>query len=82
MARDDLHFRLRIPEALKARIEESAAQNNRSMTAEIVSRLERSYEFAEELEGGLADAVERIEALERHVATLLQHTGLRDYHGN
>lgn len=44
MARDDLHFRLRIPEALKAKIEASALENHRSMTAEIVDRLETSYE--------------------------------------
>lgn len=43
MAREDSHFRLRIPDALKAQIEKSAAENNRSMTAEIISRLEESY---------------------------------------
>lgn len=42
MAREDLHFRLRIPELLKAKIETAAAKNRRSMTAEIVERLERS----------------------------------------
>lgn len=40
MARDDLHFRLRIPDDLKTRIEEAAAAKRRSMTAEIVARLE------------------------------------------
>lgn len=39
MAREDLHFRLRIPEELKQRIEAHAELNHRSMTAEIVSRL-------------------------------------------
>jgi hypothetical protein len=43
MSREDLHFRLRIPEDLKKRIEESAAENRRSMTAEIVERLEESF---------------------------------------
>ncbi|ASY68865.1 Arc family DNA-binding protein [Sinorhizobium fredii] len=43
MAREDLHFRLRIPEGLKDRIEEAAAANNRSMTAEIIDRLETSF---------------------------------------
>lgn len=42
--RDDLHFRLRIPEGLKSRIEEAAADNNRSMTAEIIERLETSFQ--------------------------------------
>ena len=44
MAREDLHFRLRIPEDLKNRVEKSATDNHRSMTAEIVARLQRSFE--------------------------------------
>ncbi|MBB5041874.1 Arc family DNA-binding protein [Shinella fusca] len=43
MARDDLHFRLRIPEDLKRQIEQQAERNARSMTAEIVQRLEESF---------------------------------------
>lgn len=43
MAREDLHFRLRIPEELKKAVEEAADANRRSMTAEIVSRLEQSF---------------------------------------
>lgn len=42
MAREDLHFRLRIPEELKNRIEAIAEANGRSMTAEIIHRLETS----------------------------------------
>ena len=42
MGREDLHFRLRIPEALKSQIEIAAQENRRSMTAEIVARLEQS----------------------------------------
>jgi hypothetical protein len=44
MAREDLHFRLRLPEALKAAVEQAAEENRRSMTAEIVTRLEQSFE--------------------------------------
>lgn len=44
MARDDPHFRLRIPAALKAKIELSAEANNRSINAEIVQRLEHTFE--------------------------------------
>jgi leucyl aminopeptidase (aminopeptidase T) len=43
MAREDLHFRLRIPEGLKKEVEAAAAENRRSMTAEIISRLEQSF---------------------------------------
>ncbi len=49
MSRQDLHFRLRIPEELKARVEKAAAEKNRSMTAEIVARLEQSFR-AEEIQ--------------------------------
>jgi hypothetical protein len=43
MAADDPHFRLRIPAALKARIEEAAHAKKRSINAEIVDRLDRSF---------------------------------------
>lgn len=86
MARDDLHFRLRIPEALKALIEEAARANNRSMTAEMVSRLERSFDLdnkteeliakVAELEGGADDHDRRIDKLESQIADLMDYTGL------
>ncbi|WP_412032828.1 Arc family DNA-binding protein [Nitratireductor aquimarinus] len=44
MAREDPHFRLRIPEDLKEKIAEIAAVNERSMTAEIIERLRDSLE--------------------------------------
>lgn len=50
MARDDLHFRLRIPEDLKLQIESAAKENHRSMTAEIVARLSASFS-ADRIEG-------------------------------
>jgi predicted transcriptional regulator len=43
MSRDDLHFRLRIPEALKRRIELVALSNRRSMTAEIIAALDEAF---------------------------------------
>lgn len=43
MAREDLHFRLRIPEELKRKIEAAAEAHGQSMTAEIVSRLDDSF---------------------------------------
>ncbi|MDX0466705.1 Arc family DNA-binding protein [Sinorhizobium medicae] len=44
MAREDLHFRLRIPEDLKNKIQAEAERNHRSMTAEILARLESKFE--------------------------------------
>jgi len=60
MARDDPHFRLRIPEALKDQVEVSAKANNRSMNAEIISRLERSFD----LDDGLTALTDRLQELE------------------
>lgn len=42
MSREDPHFRLRIPAALKAEITRAAEDNARSITAEIVARLSQS----------------------------------------
>jgi hypothetical protein len=47
MTRDDPHFRLRIPETIKSRIEAEAAKNNRSATAEINQRLAQSLDQGE-----------------------------------
>lgn len=44
MAREDLHFRLRIPEYLKEQVEKAAAESGQSMTAEIVRRLHLSFD--------------------------------------
>ena len=85
MAREDLHFRLRIPETLKERIEQSALENNRSVTAEIVSRLERSFSVVPEWENAIEnmhDAISRIEALEALVIDIQAQAGQLDYEGN
>lgn len=47
MSREDQHFRLRLPAEIRARLEESAAEHRRSITAEILDRLERSYQPAD-----------------------------------
>ncbi len=60
MTRQDPHFRLRIPEALKDQIETAARTNARSITAEIVERLERSFALKSESDGGLASEIEDI----------------------
>lgn len=49
MSREDPHFKLRIPAALKQRVETVAAESGRSMTAEINYRIEASFEIVEKL---------------------------------
>lgn len=66
MAREDLHFRLRIPEDLKKRVEAFADLHNRSMTAEIIYRLQTSMD--EETMSRVKDA--EIEQLKSQVAYL------------
>jgi hypothetical protein len=44
MARDDPQVNLRLPAALKERLDEASEQNKRSLTAEVVARLEESFE--------------------------------------
>ena len=60
---------LRIPEALRARIERAANQAGMSMNAEILGRLERSFE-AEDRRGG-PRVVELIEI----IGTMMKRTG-------
>lgn len=85
MARDDLQFRLRIPETLKAQIEKSAAENNRSMTAEIVSRLERSYDIDEnipEINDSIVDLLRRMEKVEERLSDVEFHSGIADHYND
>lgn len=73
MAREDSHFRLRIPEALKAQIEKSAAEANRSMTAEIISRLERSYDIEPEWNKTIDDVEDLLRRVEKIEDALMGH---------
>lgn len=62
MARTDTQMNIRIPEALKGKLEAAAEQGRRSLTAEVVRRLEISFDSAEERD---ADADKIIEAARR-----------------
>lgn len=92
MSTEPLFFRLRLPEDLKAKIESAAAANNRSMNAEVLARLERSFgldETFEELEHRLErletqveenDAAidKRLDRVEANMWRLLEHAGMYD----
>lgn len=82
MSSEPLFFRLRLPEDLKAQIESSAKANGRSMNAEVLSRLERSFDLDDgltELDAGFTDHEKRIDQLEGQVQTLLERAGLMEY---
>ncbi|WP_088694822.1 MULTISPECIES: Arc family DNA-binding protein [unclassified Rhizobium] len=69
MARDDLFFRLRIPEELKRRVFAAARANDRSMTAEINARLEGTFssEDVDPSDTELVDIVADLERLKRRI---------------
>ncbi|WP_376742341.1 Arc family DNA-binding protein [Ensifer canadensis] len=81
MAREDLHFRLRIPEEIKARIEQAASLNERSMTAEIISRLQWTLgpadEEFQELQGKLEESTDQVRELTWKVGFLEKDIALR-----
>lgn len=84
MSREDPPLRIRLPEALKAAVQARAAENRRSMNAEITWRLEWSLEAEKDhqqgqdsvrrlLQAGLPEEVtnaDRIAKLEKRLAEL------------
>lgn len=71
MKRTDPQFKLRIPEELKARIDEAAKESRRSINAEIIARLEQSFPRSASfpLPPKLA---EQIATLDRQVAEIMR----------
>lgn len=85
MAREDPHFRLRVPPGLRERIADEAKRNNRSMNAEIVARLEKSFtespiskearEWVQEMiEVTMKSLVIKANSIERRTRLGLAHT--------
>jgi hypothetical protein len=72
MTRDDPHFRLRVPESLKRQIEISARANSRSLTAEIVHRLEETFGQKHTGSAGVVDEIEDIRSRLEHVLHLIK----------
>ncbi len=73
MARNDPQINIRLPAELKERMELAAKEQNRSTTAEIVSRLEesdRSARVIDALQSELIVVRERLENASRHEKTL------------
>ncbi|MCO6387800.1 Arc family DNA-binding protein [Aliihoeflea sp. 40Bstr573] len=59
MSREDPPLRIRLPAALKSAVQARAAENRRSMNAEIVRRLEWSLEAEQDHQPG-QDSVRRL----------------------
>ncbi|CAN7203756.1 Arc family DNA-binding protein [Rhizobium sp. LjRoot30] len=77
MLTNDYYLRLRIPETMRRQLLKSATLNNRSMTAEILTRLQRSLEPGDRLETaseGLKVMKERLSSLEEQFRLHIEKT--------
>ncbi|PUA17532.1 Arc family DNA-binding protein [Glaciimonas sp. PCH181] len=76
MARNDPQMNLRIPVTLKEQIEDAAAENDRSLTAEVVKRLQQTFTEKNNsplllsAENQLQTLTEQIELLSKRVDAL------------
>lgn len=67
MAKDDPQFNLRIPLELRTKISKAARDNERSVTAEIISRLHSTFLDEEPSEiAAVHEIIERANLLMRH----------------
>lgn len=68
MARNDPQMNLRVPVGLKEKIEKAAFENNRTITAEAISRLEQS--FAQSSQGEISELKQQLERMDQTIKTL------------
>ncbi|WP_206614134.1 Arc family DNA-binding protein [Paenirhodobacter populi] len=65
-----VQFKLNMPSALRERLGEAAEKSGRSLTAEVLARLEKSFENDEEWQlalGRISDIEEKLEYVFAHV---------------
>lgn len=61
---------LRLPDGMRERIRAAAEENNRSMNAEILARLEETFDGSEELWDEVNRIAEAVEAIQRDVSEM------------
>lgn len=76
MAQDYSQVNFRIPTSLKEKIESAALKNNRSITAELVSRLEKSLvnEELPTITQADKDYLTKIQAIEEKLDMIINNT--------
>lgn len=80
MSSGHLHpqYNLRWPEELRQKVAQSAKEHNRSMNADIVARLEQSFEHQENSDiAQLKQQIERMDQTIKTLATTLQSVANR-----
>lgn len=73
MARTDPQINFRLPKQLKDKIEQSAKDNGRSVTQEVIARIEQSYS-AGSTQGELAQLGNAIYELTKEIQSLKKPT--------
>lgn len=81
MARTDPQVNFRIPAELKDKLDDAAKENGRTLTAELILRLEMTFEHDDQVQD-LLSRVEQLEdessRLEKSLLNVMQHVGLYD----
>ncbi|MDX5592597.1 Arc family DNA-binding protein [Pseudovibrio sp. SPO723] len=71
------YFRLRVPEPLKVKIKQAAENEGRSMTAEIIQRLEQSFKHDYgEVDEAITDLYRQVDKLNRDLEKVISLSGL------
>ncbi|GKS85840.1 hypothetical protein AVMA1855_16830 [Acidovorax sp. SUPP1855] len=73
MARTDPQLNFRIPFELRDRLDEAATENNRSLTRELIARLEQSFQGPELGPGALREKLMLAIALQEYRSSLLSN---------
>ena len=73
MAQDYSQVNFRIPTKLKEQIEQSAIVNERSITAELVFRLEQTFANTESSNQQIADLAERLDSMDTAYRQTMAH---------
>lgn len=81
MARTDPQVNFRIPAELKDKLDEAAKENGRTLTAELILRLEMTFENDDQVQD-LQERVNQLEdeskRLEKNLLDVMEHVGLYD----
>lgn len=81
MARTDPQVNFRIPAELKDKLDDAAKENGRTLTAELILRLEMTFEHDDQVQD-LQARVDQLEneskRLEKNLLDVMQHVGLYD----
>lgn len=82
MARTDPQVNFRIPAELKDKLDDAAKENGRTLTAELILRLEMTFDQDDQVQDLLSrveDLEDKIKWMEKALVEVVEHTGLNDF---